>query len=208
MVFTLVTLTFISYQNLEVVTASDNELQPNSIIPIPASTKYGSGHFVINQKTILSFAPHNKNIAKIVEHFQNLIADSTPYKFSALNSNRIANRIHFALEKSITNAEGYKLEVTPNQISITASTEHGLFYGGVTLWQLLTQGTDESSQLGIPVQLIDDAPRFKWRGIMLDSARHFQSTVYIKKFIDWLSLHKFNIFHWHLVDDQRVATGN
>jgi hexosaminidase len=54
----------------------------------------------------------------------------------------------------------------------------------------------------IPAVTIDDAPRFPWRGMMLDSARHFQSPAFIKRFIEWMALNKLNRFHWHLVDDQ------
>src|SRR5260221_509192 len=53
-----------------------------------------------------------------------------------------------------------------------------------------------------PAVSIEDAPRFAWRGIMLDSARHFQSPEFIRRFIDWMALHKLNVLHWHLTDDQ------
>ena len=57
----------------------------------------------------------------------------------------------------------------------------------------------------VPALRIIDAPRFAWRGLMLDSARHFQSPEYIKQFIDWMALHKLNVLHWHLTDDQALA---
>jgi hexosaminidase len=98
--------------------------------------------------------------------------------------------------------EGYSLSVTPKGVTITARTPTGLFYGAVTLWQLITADPMQGLSVDIPALRITDAPRFAWRGLMLDSARHFQSPEYVKQFIDWMALHKLNVLHWHLVDDQ------
>ena len=72
----------------------------------------------------------------------------------------------------------------------------------MTLWQLLTAKPQQGIGVDVPALTIKDAPRFAWRGLMLDSARHFQSPEYIKQFIDWMALHKLNVLHWHLTDDQ------
>jgi hexosaminidase len=66
----------------------------------------------------------------------------------------------------------------------------------------MTGVTPQGDVYAIPAVRIDDAPRFRWRGLMLDSARHFQSPEFIKQFIDWMALHKLNVLHWHLTDDQ------
>ena len=92
--------------------------------------------------------------------------------------------------------EAYDLRVDKTGIRIEAVTPAGLYYGLTTLSQLLAEGRS------IPELRIVDQPRFQWRGLMLDSARHMQSVDYIKRYIDWLSLHKMNVFHWHLTDDQ------
>ncbi|HEU4781259.1 MAG TPA: family 20 glycosylhydrolase [Steroidobacteraceae bacterium] len=99
-------------------------------------------------------------------------------------------------------AEGYSLAVSPKGVTITARTPAGLFYGAVTLWQIITAEAMLGLSVDIPALRITDHPRFAWRGLMLDSARHFQSPEYIKQFIDWMALHKLNVLHWHLVDDQ------
>ena len=78
----------------------------------------------------------------------------------------------------------------------------GLFYGAVTLWQIITAKPLQGVSILVPAVTIVDAPRFAWRGLMLDSARHYQSPEYIKQFIDWMALHKLNVLHWHLTDDQ------
>ena len=99
-------------------------------------------------------------------------------------------------------AESYSLTVTASRITITAPTPEGLFYGAVTLWQIITAKPLQGVSILVPAISIVDAPRFSWRGLMLDSARHFQSPEYIKQFIDWMALHKLNVLHWHLTDDQ------
>src|SRR3546814_2661536 len=83
-------------------------------------------------------------------------------------------------------------------ISVSASTDAGLFYGAETLWQLSAASTDGR----IPAVTIDDTPAFAWRGVMLDSSRHFQPIEYVKRVIDRMALAKLNTFHWHLTDDQ------
>ena len=97
-------------------------------------------------------------------------------------------------------ADAYSLLVAPDGVTIRAAGEAGLFYGMVSLWQLLSALPAESQEW--PGREILDAPGFAWRGLMLDSARHMQSVEFIKRYLDWMSLHKLNVFHWHLSDDQ------
>lgn len=94
-------------------------------------------------------------------------------------------------------AEAYRLATGDDGATITATGDAGLFYGAVTLWQLATQGDGR-----VAAVTIEDRPRFAWRGLMLDSARHFQSPGYIRQLIDWMAVNKLNRLHWHLVDDQ------
>ena len=98
--------------------------------------------------------------------------------------------------------ESYRLSITPHRITLTAGTPHGIFNGAVTLWQLLVSGATGTQTLRVPCVQIDDYPRFAWRGLLFDSARHFQSPESVKHFIDTMALHKLNVMHWHLTDDQ------
>ena len=97
--------------------------------------------------------------------------------------------------------EAYDLNVSPGRIAISAPTTAGLFYGATTVWQLLTPDRAKGA-VDVPQLRIHDAPRFRWRGLLLDSARHFQSPDFIEQLIDWMALHKLNVLHWHLTDDQ------
>ena len=98
--------------------------------------------------------------------------------------------------------EGYSLAVSRNGVRVTARTPAGLFYGAVTIWQLASAQPPLGAIVQLPALNIADSPRFAWRGLMLDSARHYQSPEFIKQFIDWMALHKLNVLHWHLTDDQ------
>ena len=90
--------------------------------------------------------------------------------------------------------EGYRLRVTPKGATVEATTDAGLFYGGQTLRQLVGGGT-------IPCVTIEDAPRFRWRGTMLDVSRHFRTVADVERMIDLNARLKLNTFHWHLTDD-------
>lgn len=95
-------------------------------------------------------------------------------------------------------AEGYRLEAHPNVLSITGATPAGVFYGLQTLRQLLP--LDRSGR--VPGIVIDDAPRFPYRGMHLDVSRHVFPVAFIERYIDLLARYKLNTFHWHLTDDQ------
>ncbi len=98
-------------------------------------------------------------------------------------------------------AEGYKLTTSENKVIIKAADGAGIFYGMQSLLQLITTDT-ASQEVNIPAVSITDYPRYRWRGMHLDVARHFFSTAEVKQYIDYLARYKFNTFHWHLTDDQ------
>lgn len=107
-------------------------------------------------------------------------------------------------DTSIKNREGYRLTVAPEGIVITAKTPAGVYYATQTILQLMPANVFKSdvklTSFTIPAVQIKDSPRFPWRGLMLDSSRHFQTIPEIKRFIDNLAHHKLNVFHWHLTD--------
>lgn len=102
--------------------------------------------------------------------------------------------------------EGYELQVSPEVISILAPKPAGVFYGAQTLLQMLdapSSGTAiQKAALEIPCVAIRDFPRFKWRGLMLDCSRTFQSLDYLRKTMDRMAAYKMNVLHLHLTDDQ------
>lgn len=95
--------------------------------------------------------------------------------------------------------ESYQLEIQPNKITINATTDLGALHALETLLQLLQ---NNSTSFYLPTATITDLPRFTWRGLMIDAARHFQPVAVIKRNLDAMAAVKMNVFHWHLVDDQ------
>jgi hexosaminidase len=104
--------------------------------------------------------------------------------------------------RTLGGPEAYDLQIGPNGAVVSAATDTGLFYGAETLWQLLTPSTARASVLVVGEVKIHDAPRFTWRGLMIDSARHYQSPQALKAILDVMAAHKLNVLHWHLTDDQ------
>ena len=175
---------------------------PLSLIPEPASLTLLDGAFELRADTPLlaeepaaaqaarQFAGYLRRSRAIAPQLQDTVAGNAPV---------IEFRLVPAADES--SPEAYSLDVSPRRIVVSAGDARGLFYGAVTLWQLATAGGG-GDVIRIPALHIDDAPRFGWRGLMLDSARHFQSVDEIKQLLDAMARHKLNSFHWHLTDDQ------
>ena len=98
--------------------------------------------------------------------------------------------------------ESYSLFINSNSIIIHAPDPAGLFYGAQTLLQLLPRAAKDTKSVRLPCLRIADQPRFEWRGLELDVARHFFNKQEVKQLLDEMALYKLNTFHWHLVDDQ------
>jgi hexosaminidase len=171
------------------------------VIPLPSETVFSSGSFDIGPATTVRVPFGDRDAAAAAHYLVELwtrtnhltlpVTAGTP---SAGTSTTIT--FH---RRSGFSPEAYGIEVTPRQITVSSSAAAGLFYGAVTLWQLLPPGAATGR---IPAQTIRDAPEYPWRGLMLDSARHFQSPAFIRSMIDWMAWHKLNVLHWHLTDDQ------
>ena len=105
------------------------------------------------------------------------------------------------LDPAIENEEGYELSVKYDEIVITGKTSKGIFYGIQTLRQLMPaaieSGDGSLTELTIPAVIIKDNPRYQYRGMHLDVARHFFPVDFVKKYIDLIAMHKMNTFHGH-----------
>ncbi|GAB3063589.1 family 20 glycosylhydrolase [Stenotrophomonas tumulicola] len=173
------------------------------LIPAPAHVQHTQGEgFTINASTPLR--AQGEAAQRVAAQFADLLARSGGPQLSPASSG-MSGGIRFILGDVPASArhlpdavEGYSLQSSADGVIVRASTEAGLFYGATTLAQLATGGSDGR----VPAVRIEDAPRFSWRGLMLDSARHFQSLGEIKQVLDAMAAHKLNTFHWHLTDDQ------
>lgn len=108
-------------------------------------------------------------------------------------------RVNSTLKETL-GTEGYRLTITPAAVTIEAAGQPGVFYAMQTLLQAVT--TDAKGAKALPAMQIEDQPRFGWRGLMLDPARHFTTVAEVKRTLDLMAMHKLNIMHWHLTDDQ------
>lgn len=98
--------------------------------------------------------------------------------------------------------EGYRLTITPGGVTVTAAAPAGRFYALMTLSQLLPPRARPGQLVTAAAGVIRDAPAFSWRGLMVDSSRHFQDVETIESILELMAKHKLNRFHWHLTDDQ------
>ncbi|MEO5624504.1 MAG: family 20 glycosylhydrolase [Dokdonella sp.] len=180
---------------------------PLSLIPLPAHIERAHGRFILHDGAQLLVDGGDAETLRIARQFADMLARTRGLHLTVLTTAAYDARdaLIFSLDAPASGAkapEAYELTIDSHQIRVSARATRGLFYGAVTLWQLLTQEGSKSASIEVPALRIIDAPRFAWRGAMLDSARHFQSPDFIKHFIDQLALAKLNIFHWHLTDDQ------
>lgn len=165
------------------------------LIPLPKTAAPLSGTFTITQDTVCYFAPELRETAA---YFLNLIESSAA--FSLKEGNEMAD-IRFVYNADLP-AEGYRIDCTPTGMEISAQTPAGAFYAVQTLRQLLRLDTAKKAQsLSMDCIRIEDEPRFRWRGMSLDESRHFFGVEYVKRYLDFLAMHKLNVFHWHLTDD-------
>jgi hexosaminidase len=161
------------------------------LLPMPASVSEQTGSFTIAGAAIAASNPAEKQAAT---RLLDLVARSGGPALSLSPK----GRIRFRHDPKIAGTEAYRLVVTPAGATVSASTDAGLYYGAETLWQLIAASKDGR----IPAVTIDDRPAFAWRGVMLDSARHFQPVGYVEQLIDRMAMAKLNTLHWHLADDQ------
>ncbi|MFI6205330.1 beta-N-acetylhexosaminidase [Streptomyces sp. NPDC051041] len=118
--------------------------------------------------------------------------------------------VRLSLDPAVTRdlgAEGYRLDVTPDGAHLAGGGPAGLFWGAQTLRQLLGPDAFRRAPLPgrrwrLPTVRVRDAPRFRWRGLMLDVARHFMPKEGVLRYLDLMAAHKLNVFHFHLTDDQ------
>ncbi len=173
---------------------------PNmGIIPAPVSVNKIAGNFLLSRETaLLADSIDNKAVLFLADYLQNKTAlRIQPKQYSGQpNSNSL---VLTSIGSEGLPADGYRLTITPQNITVVGKGA-GLFYGIQTLIQLIPM--DHPAAISIPCARIEDFPRFKYRGFMLDVSRHFFSVAYIKKYIDLMATYKLNNFHWHLSDDQ------
>lgn len=189
---------------------SSAENTPLSIVPQPAKVTRTDGAFAVTSRTQIIVPNGDSGFQAVAQLLSDrLKLDGTKVAVIDLNASKSTTNVIFFIktDKNEVGTEGYKLTVAPQQINITAATEQGAFYAIQTLFQMLpsdiySEKTVKKTSWKVPCANIEDRPRYAYRGLHLDVSRHFFPVAFVKKYIDLLSVHKMNTFHWHLTDDQ------
>ena len=181
--------------------------QEIALTPQPAHLTVKDGRFEFGNQLKAKVAPYQgDSIRMVFESFKKELQEATGIKVSSTQKEAKA-RIILDLNPQLP-AEAYKLNVSKEQVRIEASRPAGFYYALQTLKQLMPcnvmagVATSDHSQWSLPSVEIEDAPRFEWRGFMLDEGRHFFGKDEIKRVIDMMAIYKMNRFHWHLTEDQ------
>jgi len=177
--------------------------QEIEIIPQPESVVVGKGSFSIKGKDLVAGKDLDKESLQIVEGLATRLSTVTGKEFKVVGE---GEGIHFLKDNSEP-IEGYSLTVTEEGVEVKASTSAGFRYAIQTLGQMLPTAfygskAAPSEKWSLPCVQINDKPRFAYRGMHLDVARHFFPVEEVKKYLDIMAIHKMNRFHWHLTDDQ------
>jgi hexosaminidase len=185
---------------------------PPSLIPLPQKMEVLDGSFQLAPETrVYADAASSETAQYLAAH----LATATGWHLKVSENPSVETPAASTTDIILTTnhadanlgAEGYALTVATNRVTISAPTQAGLFYGVQTLLQLLppaifSTNTVTNVDWRAPCVQIEDWPRFKWRGLMLDVSRHFFTKPEVEQLLDAMALHKLNTFHWHLADDQ------
>lgn len=175
------------------------------IIPQPEMVTNLSGTFTLNSATKILINNESEEMRTIASNLSQHLNVFYGIESKEVSYSEIArkNSVFIKLIPNLnTGKEAYHLTVDSKGITLEASAPNGLFYGVQTIIQLMPAEKQQVSEVVLPSVEISDAPRFAWRGLHLDVGRHFMPKEFVLKFIDYMAMHKFNTFHWHLTEDQ------
>lgn len=180
-------------------TKSGDQSVEISIIPKPINLKTQIGQFSFSNSTEI-VSDNDLALTAINFLMEKLNLEDSKIKDSA-------NKLKFVVDENLNTEGEYKISVNNERIKISANDKYGFYYGVQTLLQLMPvevykAGYTLKNEITIPAVEISDYPRFKYRGMHLDVCRHFMPVEFVKKYIDYIAMHKMNKFHWHLTEDQ------
>lgn len=192
----LASLFIFSLLHIFSVNAFSQDAISSGIIPKPLKESKKQGSFIITPNTKL-YIPPAQNVSTVF--FNQYLKDLGGFSLSKAK-NAGDNGINFLLDSTLKmKPEGYLLSISSKKIDIKAKDKQGLFYGLQSLIQLIQKN---GKVISVQAYEIADEPRFAYRGMHLDVARHMFSVAAIKKWLNVLAFYKINNFHWHLTDDQ------
>ena len=181
--------------------SKDSSVANYEVIPLPKHIKLIEGEaFTLTNKTHIVYPDGNEMLHKNAEFLSEYLYIATGLKLGLSNDMQKENTIVLKAGLESENTEGYTIDVNSDNITINGATEAAVFYGIQTVRKATP--IEKVRSVNYSSASISDEPRFGYRGVSLDVARHFQPVEFVKKYIDLLALHNVNRFHWHLTDDQ------
>lgn len=187
-------------------TQPENSISNESvgIIPLPSTYELKPGTFYITGQSSIGIDKSDPEMMALANYFNEEISDATGFSLPVNNSGTIIFQLG---EHKELGEEGYQLSTSADQLILSAYKHHGIFNGIQSVLQLLPpEIKSKTVQADVTWSIncieVTDKPQFAWRGLMLDVSRHFFTKQEVKKFIDQMAEYKYNVFHWHLTDDQ------
>ena len=181
----------------------------HNLIPIPTTYNARDGEFILQNDAQIFVSPATEETLRVAHFLANALRPATGFALPVRAQTAPESRGNLALvltEDARMGAEEYALDISPDAIVLRAAKPAGLFYGIQTLRQLfppaLEQQSEQNETWRVPAAEIRDAPRYAWRGTMLDVARHFFKVEIVKQYMDLIAFYKINRLHLHLTDDQ------
>ena len=182
------------------------------VVPLPASViPQREDGFVLNESCRIVVKDNGRDMWRNARFLQEYIAETTGMEIPASERVVKGKSIVLRLNEKMTEKEGYRICVSSKEVLVEGLTAQGVFYGIQTLRKALIHAEDgdktkkpvlREGPVVLSAVTIEDAPRFAYRGMHLDVARHFFGVDFVKRYIDMMALHNMNTFHWHLTDDQ------
>jgi len=185
---------------LTLLGAAPSQATEPGVIPNPLSIQRSSGSFAIDSTVVIRVPTDDAELQAAGAYLNWLIERGQGVLLKVQTQRSTGREIRLQRSRGNRDAESYRLQISASHIRVRAPSRLGILHAARSLEQLIQR--DPQGVLSVAALRIDDAPQFAWRGLMLDSARHYQSPAFIRDFIDWMALHKLNVLHWHLTDDQ------
>ena len=180
-----------------------------NLIPEPVSVVEKEGApFIVNGQTKVLYSGNHSEWKSVADLLAACLSESTGYSLSVGKTKKLLRSNEIIFKKNpLQRKEGFKLEVTEDNMVIEAADLAGAFYAVQMLRQLslptaVGEAAVQRKELSFPPVALEDYPSLSYRGAMLDVSRHFFSVAQVKRYIDLLAFHRLKHFHWHLTDDQ------
>ncbi len=203
-------LIYIAFSFAVAVPSFATDLTKVPLIPEPFSVKATGGYFELKANAVVGINPAAKDLQPVAQYLADLLNPATGFNITVKATGELPTSNYILLETALPSdfqgPEAYRLEITKENIKLSAGTPEGIFRGIQTLRQLLPAAIErrepQNRSWKISTGSIEDHPVYAYRGAMLDVARHFFGANDVKRFIDLMSAYKMNVLHLHLADDQ------